>query len=104
MTKIEAARAEYKEWCQAVGIDTLQKVNETVEAGKAIELINLCEARQERQYAQAADQIFWKRHSCRIVMMSGPPPAARPAPRCASPSRPAYWDSNPRSSNWTTIS
>ena len=72
MTKIEAARAEYKEWCQAIGIDTMDKVNETLEAGKAIELINLCEARQERQYAQAADQIFWKRHSCRIVMMSGP--------------------------------
>ena len=40
MTKIEAARAEYKEWCQAVGIDTLEKVNETLEAGKGIELIN----------------------------------------------------------------
>ena len=72
MTKIEAAREVYKEWCQAIGIDTLEKVNETLQAGKAIELINLCEARQERQYAQAADQIFWKRHSCRIVMMSGP--------------------------------
>ena len=72
MTKIEAARAEYREWCQAVGIDTLEKVNETLEAGKAIDLINLCEARQERQYAQAADQIFWRRGRCRIVMMSGP--------------------------------
>ncbi len=72
MTKIEAARAEYKEWCQAIGIDTLEKVNETLDAGKAIELINLCEARQERQYAQAADQIFWKRRRSRIVMMSGP--------------------------------
>jgi len=72
MTKIEAARAEYKEWCHAIGIDTLEKVNETLDAGKGIELINLCEARQERQYAQAADQIFWKRRSCRIVMMSGP--------------------------------
>ena len=72
MTKIEAARAEYKEWCQAVGIDTIEKVNETLDAGKGIELINLCEARQERQYAQAADQIFWRRGKCRIVMMSGP--------------------------------
>ncbi len=72
MSKIEAARAEYKEWCQAVGVDTLEKVNETLEAGKAIELINLCEARQERLYAQAADQIYWKRNRCRIVMMSGP--------------------------------
>ena len=72
MTKIEAARAEYRQWCHSVGIDTLEKVNETLEAGKAIELINLCEARQERQYAQAADQIYWRRNRARIVMMSGP--------------------------------
>ncbi len=72
MTKIEAARAEYKDWCEAIGIDTLEKVNETLDAGKAIELINLCEARQERQYAKVADQIFWRRNRCRIVMMSGP--------------------------------
>ena len=52
MTKIEAARAEYKDWCEAIGIDTLEKVNETLDAGKAIELINLCEARQERQVEQ----------------------------------------------------
>ena len=72
MTRIEAARAEYKEWCQAIGIDTLERVNEAIDGGKAIELINLCEARQERQYAKAADQIFWRRNRCRIVMMSGP--------------------------------
>ena len=72
MTKIEAARTEYQDWCRAVGVDTLEKVNEALEAGKAIELINLCEARQERKYAQAADQIYWKRNRCRIVMMSGP--------------------------------
>ena len=72
MTKIEAARTEYQDWCRAVGVDTLEKVNEALEAGKAIELINLCEARQERKYAQAADQIYWKRNRCRIVMMAGP--------------------------------
>ena len=72
MNKIETARAEYMAWSRSVGIDTLEKLNETIDAGKAIELINLCEARQERQYAQAADRIFWKRDSCRIVMMSGP--------------------------------
>ena len=72
MSKIEAARAEYMEWCRAIGVDTLEKVNETIDGGKAIELINLCEARQERQYAGAADRIFRKRDRCRIVMMSGP--------------------------------
>ena len=72
MTKIEAARQEYKEWCSAVGIDSLEKVNEVVESGNAIPLINLCEARQERKYAEAADQIFWRRKKSRIVMISGP--------------------------------
>lgn len=72
MTKIEAARQEYADWCQAVGIDTIEKLNETLLAGNAIELINLCEARQERKYAQTADQIYWGRKRKKIVMMSGP--------------------------------
>ena len=72
MTKIEAARQEYADWCSAVGIDSLQKVNETLADGKAIDLINLCEARQERKYMEAADQISWRCRTARIVMMSGP--------------------------------
>ena len=72
MTKIEAARQEYKDWCSAIGIDTIGKVNEVVESGNAIPLINLCEARQERKYAQAADQIFWVRKRASIVLISGP--------------------------------
>jgi len=72
MTKIEAARQEYKDWCSAIGIDTIEKLNTTLEEGKAIELINLCEARQERKYAGIANQIFWRRGTSRIVMMSGP--------------------------------
>ena len=72
MTKIEAAREEYKDWCSAVGIDTLEKVNEAIEAGRGVELINLCEARQERKYAAIADQIYYRRKRSRIVMMSGP--------------------------------
>lgn len=72
MTKIESARQEYADWCKAIGIDTLEKVNETLLKGKGIELINLCEARQERKYAEAANQIYWRRNESRIVMMSGP--------------------------------
>ena len=72
MTKIEAAREEYKDWCSAVGIDTLEKVNEVVASGQAISLINLCEARQERKYAEAADQIFFRRKHSSVVLISGP--------------------------------
>lgn len=72
MTKIEAARQEYRDWCSAIGIDTIEKVNEEVASGNAIPLINICEARQERKYAEVADQIFWRRKRSRIVMISGP--------------------------------
>ena len=72
MTKIEAARQEYKDWCSAIGIETLEAVNQTLEEGRAIELINLCEARQERKYAGIANQIYYRRRTSRIVMMSGP--------------------------------
>ena len=72
MTKIEAARQEYADWCKAIGIDTIPRVNEALADGKGIELINLCEARQERKYAEAANQIYWRRNESRIVMISGP--------------------------------
>ncbi len=71
-SKIDAARKEYADWCHAIGVESIEDVNRVLQEGKAIELINLCEARQERKYAAAADQIFWCRKKCRIVMMSGP--------------------------------
>lgn len=72
MTKIEAARQEYIDWCTAIGVDSIDAVNRTLDEGRAIELINLCEARQERKYAAIADQISYQRARKRIVMMSGP--------------------------------
>ena len=72
MTKIEAARQEYRDWCCAIGIDTMEKVNETLKQGYGVKLINICEARQERKYAEVADQILWNHDQKQIVMMSGP--------------------------------
>ena len=72
MTNIEAARQEYKDWCNAIGVDTIDALNATLADGRAIELINLCEARQERKYAGIANQIYYRRKQSRIVMMSGP--------------------------------
>lgn len=72
VNKITAARREYHEWCRAIGVDTVQKLNEVLAEGRAISLINLCEARQERKYADIANQIFWRRKKSRIVLISGP--------------------------------
>ncbi len=72
MTKLEAARHEYANWCKAIGIDSMEKLNEALEEGRGVEFINLCEARQERKYAALADEIFWNSKKSRIVMMAGP--------------------------------
>ena len=72
ISKVEAARREYADWCSAVGIDCIQKLNDVLLDGQAVRLINLCEARQERKYAEIANQIFWHKKKTRIVMMSGP--------------------------------
>ncbi|HCY73531.1 MAG TPA: hypothetical protein DHU75_05395 [Rikenellaceae bacterium] len=72
MTKIEVAMREYADWCSAIGVNTLDKLRMVMEEGRVIPLINLCEARQERKYAEIANQIYWKKDKCRIVMMSGP--------------------------------
>lgn len=72
MTKIEAARQEYADWCRAIGIADLPALNKVLTEGRGIPLINLCEARQERKYAGIANQIYWLRDRTRIVMMSGP--------------------------------
>lgn len=63
---------EYSDWCSAIGIDDLYKLRKVLQDGRAIPLINLCEARQERKYAEIANQIYWKKDTSRVVMMSGP--------------------------------
>ncbi|MBO4446809.1 MAG: nucleoside kinase [Bacteroidales bacterium] len=72
MNKIEAARLEYKDWCSAIGINCLEDLDAVLKEGKAVELINLCEARQERKYAEIANQIEWRKDESKIVLMSGP--------------------------------
>lgn len=72
LNKLEAARNEYAHWCSAIGIDSIEKLNQALLEGRGIELINICEARQERKYAGIADEIFWKSRKARIVMMAGP--------------------------------
>lgn len=69
---MEASRAEYIEWCEAMGVRTATDLNKIISDGYAVQLINICEARQERKYAELADQIFFHRKNKRIVMMSGP--------------------------------
>lgn len=72
ISKLEAAQIEYEEWSEAIGIKNLDDLREAIRSGRATEIINICEARQERKYAEIADQIYWNRDKAKIVMMAGP--------------------------------
>jgi len=72
MTKVESSREEYIDWCKAMGVNCVDDLNKLLDTGYGVTLINICEARQERKYAEVADQIFFNKDKKRIVMMSGP--------------------------------
>lgn len=63
---------DYGYWCKDSGIVSVSALNKRLLDGRAVELINLCEARQERKYAEAADKIFAERERLRIVFLAGP--------------------------------
>ena len=71
-SKIEDAKQRYAEWGASIGISTIEDLNKTLDEGKGIELINICEAHQERKYAAVANKIYLRKGEARIVMISGP--------------------------------
>lgn len=71
-SKISAALKEYSDWCSIIGIDGLGTLNRAIMDGKAIRIINLAEAQQEKRYSQIADEIYANRGLKRIVMIAGP--------------------------------
>ncbi|MGN0201293.1 MAG: nucleoside kinase [Candidatus Cryptobacteroides sp.] len=71
-TKIAATLKNYSNWCSIIGIRSIGTLNEAIKAGKAVDLINLAEARHEREYAKIADMIYENRGTRKIVMIAGP--------------------------------
>ena len=70
--KLTNTLKDYGYWCKTTGIVSVGALNSRLLEGKAIELINLCEARQERAYAAIADKIFADKDRIRIVFLAGP--------------------------------
>ena len=71
-SKIAATLTEYSHWCSVIGIKGIGGLNRAIQAGKAVEIINVSEALHERKYAAIADQILHQRGHTRIVMIAGP--------------------------------
>ena len=63
---------DYGIWCKTSGIVSVSALNNRLLSGKAVELINLCEARQERKFAEVADRIYAERERVKIVFLAGP--------------------------------
>ncbi len=70
--KLTVTLKEYGYWCKTTGIVSIGALNRRLMDGKAVELINLCEARQEREYANLADKIYAERDKVKIVFLAGP--------------------------------
>ena len=71
-SKLSATFKEYSAWCHTTGIGGIGTLNKKLLEGKAVKLINLCEARQEREYARVADLIYAERDRVKIVFLAGP--------------------------------
>jgi len=70
--KLATTLKEYGHWCKTTGVVGVGALNRRLMEGKAVELINLCEARQEREYAALADKIYAARDRVKIVFLAGP--------------------------------
>ena len=70
--KLTTTLKEYGYWCKTTGVVGVGALNSYLLDGKAVELINLCEARQERGYAELADKIYAARDRVKIVFLAGP--------------------------------
>ena len=70
--KLTNTLKEYGYWCKNTGIVSVGALNERLLSGEAVKLINLCEARQERSYAEVADKISAVRDRVKIVFLAGP--------------------------------
>ena len=85
MNKIAEAKKKYTDWCRSIGIDSVGELNRFLEERGGIELINLCEAKQERDYADIADMIKERGDKAKIVMMAGPSSSDLIVPQNRSP-------------------
>ena len=68
--KLYEAFEQQREWDRLLGVDYVQDLNEKIDAGELLDLVQLSEALHEKKVAQVAD-IITKEHK-RIVLIAGP--------------------------------
>lgn len=63
---------EYERWGEILGVSYVASLNKKVENFEIEEIIQVSEALHEKKIAQIADDIYEKRDSVRVIMISGP--------------------------------
>lgn len=58
-------------WCKHLGFENFNGINQIIRSGRAIELVNLCEARHENRCSKIAHMIK-ERENVRVVLLAGP--------------------------------
>lgn len=69
-TKALEVIREHHRWQKILGVHTVGEVNNVIKQGKAAELINVCEALQEKKLSKIADEIVERK--AKIVLLAGP--------------------------------
>ncbi|MBO4235547.1 MAG: TGS domain-containing protein [Firmicutes bacterium] len=68
--KLYEAFEQQKEWDGLLGVEYVEDLNEKIDAGELLDLVQLSEALHEKRVAQVADLIT--KHNKRIVLIAGP--------------------------------
>ncbi len=72
MDRIEKALAEYKAWCEKLGIITISDVNKLIREGRVGWLVNISEIWHEQNISDIAQKIRHNIARKKVILISGP--------------------------------
>lgn len=70
--KLNNVFKEHSQWNDILGVETLAHLNQTIEEGKIVPIIQIAEALHERKYAEVADMIYSRRDKVKLILIAGP--------------------------------
>lgn len=68
---IEYILSKDVQWCRHLGFSDFDGINSIIRSGRAVELVNLCEARHENRFSTIAHKIIEK-GGVKVVLLAGP--------------------------------
>lgn len=69
---LSATYEKTQRWLEKIDMEFVSDLNKFIKSGRSLELINISEARQEKEISEIADEILKHRRSIRVILISGP--------------------------------